>query len=167
MRRVLGQCFQAKQLTPRNPPYDIHDNVVHDCHRLFYKWTIVRDPYIRLASVWWWHIHHAKDRYPKTVDLATYLYQRMNGNATDRLRLSQTKWLDGIALDAVVKFERLHEGLHRLPFWRHYVRLPCKHRAADRKPIPQPWDTYITPDVVQLVNTIAPDDCERFGYTAR
>lgn len=121
------------------------------------SFTVVRNPYDRMVSLWWTARHMKKFRRWPIKRYLTHTFR------------PQSKW--GNAAKIVLKFEEIPECLKQLPFW-HDGKFPwandSRFKNKTRKgikwdPIP-PKDEVLTPDVKTLIAKKYSMDFELYGY---
>lgn len=150
-----------------------HETRVPDHARDWFTFTIVRDPYQRAVSLWWSTTQRAKektrDRYgfrknvPEPDSLESFMrYLVEHKPCVMSLGPNQVQHLQGVRLDRVLRLENLDEDFKRLPFYSGRPNpLPVVNETVSER---QHWATYMTGDVVQLIEEWAFEDFLRFEY---
>tara|TARA_R110000824_G_scaffold11527_1_gene50270 strand:- start:3597 stop:4118 length:522 start_codon:yes stop_codon:yes gene_type:complete len=123
------------------------------------KWSsfsVVRNPYTRMASIYWVAFNNHKFR-GKTFKYYLNHSYRPQGRYRN--------------VDAVVRFENMDEELKSLPFWPK-GELP-HHNDSGLKEItirgerwkkPPPWEEMLTPEIKHIIYSQYQNDFELFGY---
>jgi len=142
---------------------DPHANRVPEKHQNKLIFTVVRNPYDRMLSVW----HHLRrhdtsygiDKMGFHVFISLLRYKRLM-NAWGPEGGSQSEFLRLVNPNVILRYERLYEGLQSLPF---IVGEITRRRvnASDRPP----WQEEIqTPGYIEAVHGHSHEDFEAFGY---
>ncbi len=161
---MLCSQYKAKQVHTHHGWYS---RDYHDC----FRFTIVRNPYDRLVSIW----NHMIDWNEKTprapivkLGLSLSSFERFveswcrQYRGHKRLRKKwgkQTAFLRGAVLHRIIKYEKLEEGINSLPFVGRPILL-------DRKRTPQiKIDRHIiTPELAEMFYLASRQDFHDFDY---
>ncbi|MBN2164496.1 MAG: hypothetical protein JXR25_04965 [Pontiellaceae bacterium] len=133
-------------------------------------WTIVRNPYDRAVSIWASIWQRSGDRYGikaalKKEDASFEEFAKLclTGNLdwappelNPWLLTNQADWIDGMIIDRVVHFENLREEISEI-----VGAIDLKTSNASKH---APWQDYMTPETIRIINEWAAADFEQFGY---
>lgn len=183
---LLGQPYEGRLWDER---YAHHNTLwVPDLAEYFY-FISVRNPYERMFSFWKFALHHAATKgtqpyghkvwrryFPRPVKHPVSFEQFvLNGPQSRKQwvrkkwnRLIRTVWSCGWhvkqlqkPIDAVVRLETLASDLQQIPFL-HDIVVPHTNIGPKKQ---RPWQAFYTPELVQAVQALWPDDFEQFGYS--
>lgn len=153
LHRWLSQpAFCPKRWTADRQ--DQHSIVIPKEARGYFVFASIRNPFDRAVSLW---AHsqtqpslQADDCYPMSFDEFVLEYQP---RASWFYRVSQSELLAPVRLDAVVRFDRLEEDLHRLPPIAAAVE-----GGTPLEPLPRlnetshpPWQELCTPRLAEVI----------------
>ena len=146
-------------------------------------WTVVRNPYARAVSIWWYLLHTDTPM----GQGRRLLWQNMIGGDSleEFLRwlttqplpmrranlalIPQHGWLRDVGLTAVLHLERLREELLVLPFVSETDLADLPHIDSDNRHLSQAaygdWREHMTDELAELVREWAGGDFARFGYS--
>lgn len=158
IHRVLREQYGGQQ---RRPPRDFHPNDVPREYGHWFLWTVVRNPYTRAASMYWYLLKHPRRRLK--VDTFEEFCQLIRTRAADcRHGPLWPMWqqVGHLPLSAAVRFESLMADLHKLPFWRGPEQLSVAGASHPDRPLAE----ILTPRCVDLIRQWAGPDFEQFGY---
>ncbi len=132
-----------------------------------FTFTVVRNPYDRMLSLWRF-MKKFSDATRRKVSMWSGMtpaefasWCREYRDAAPQWK-SQSEFLSRARVDRALKFEDLEVGLRSLPFVDEF-EMPLVHGATKRPPI----EDDLTPEFVAAVNGHSGPDFERFGYEMR
>jgi hypothetical protein len=139
-----------------------HARKVPKGHEHKFTFTVVRNPYDRMLSIW----HHLRvnDQQFGIAGMTFPQWMEFMDKHWGWGGWNQTRFLEGLRVDAELRYERLADDVEdKLPFNRRLARPWPKQRvnAALRKP----WRKEITPEYINIINWHSEPDFEEFGYT--
>lgn len=164
----------------------LHNNRIPPCYHGFSRWTVVRNPFSRAASLWWstCRLHPedqygaragcgAEDDFPRFVRWLAALEPR--GRRQQPLFLSQSDWLDPVQPIQTLHLEHLEEELQEMPWWREGIDLPELNTTTEKierqsntegsRILRPTWQELCQEEEVQeLIVEWAGRDFELFGY---
>ena len=160
-----GGAICTTHLAPRELPE-------HEfCERAF-TFSVVRNPWDRMLSYWWFiktisHVHDPQWVFDDFEEFCGKLAERRGDeswgrglNARQRLE-NQVEWLQDASLDALLRFEKLHEGWSELrDRIGDYPDLPHENRFHDAFN----YKTMYSPTARDLVAEACRDDIEFLRY---
>lgn len=133
-----------------------HSWIIPDRYKKWFSFSVVRNPYERMASIYWLAFNNAKFS-GKTFE--HYLHK------THR---KQSLYKN---VDKVIRFENMNDELKDLPFWPkgelpHFndSRLKDITKRGERWKKPPPWEEILTPGIKALIYSQYRNDFELFGY---
>lgn len=184
---LLSPRFEGRLWDKR---YDHHNTLwVPELADYFYFMT-VRNPYARMFSFWKFVLMHASDKSSKgdprrkcwrryfprpVVDPVSFERFVLQGPQTRKRiyrekwhRMMRTVWSCGWHLaqlqkpvDALLHLETLTEDVKQIPGLSEVI---IDHK--NQGPVKQkPWQDFYTPELVQAVQDLWPNDFEQFGYS--
>lgn len=121
-----------------------------------FTFAFCRDPFDRTVSLWaHWQRDHAEPQ------LSFLQFCRRLDRMGWRTRTPQARWLDGVDLDFLGRYETLRAD---------FVRL-CDVLGVERRALPhlnmtphRPWQTYYNDESADIVRRHFGRDFKRFGY---
>jgi len=164
-----------------------HNNKIPDLYQSYFRWTICRNPYSRMVSVWWsaCRLAHkdqygfrkrcgAKDDFNQFVRWLVELPLRKRQR--DPLMMNQSEWLWDIEPVVSIRMENLEDGLKHLPFWKNGIEIPQLNTTDEKIPdreeeegqtiIKPPWqEFYQDKNIQEAVMKFSEPDFARFGYS--
>jgi hypothetical protein len=147
-------------------PGDRHRNAVPPECRGYYTFACVRNPY---AREWSHYCYLQRNRPPsqlkaivKRLGFARYVCEHAGGGFLEWFDPPQSRFLEGLRLDAVLRFEELPGCFGQLPFVPegHLLR---RENGASRGD----WRSRYGQEVAELVYRWAEADFTRYGYDRR
>lgn len=139
-----------------------------DVWNSYHKFCVVRNPYERVVSLYYWRVRNRQPTNPPTfADFVSGLYHGLNaGNIPPR---HWDNWPiytvdDTIVVDRVVRYEKLHEDLRLL---YHDLQLPSEIellRAKQAIPKSTSFRELYSPTEIRIVTELFHKEIEKFGY---
>jgi hypothetical protein len=126
----------------------------------YFKFTIIRNPYDRLVSAWFWRCAVVKDHSLSLYDFA--LSRPVNWAYRGRLKLENLSFENSLAmLDYVARYETLGEDMKLIcsKTGLDYSAFPHTNRTGHSKY----WD-YYDDKTIELVTSLFQFDIGFFGY---
>lgn len=137
----------------------------------YFSFTIVRNPWDRLVSKWYWRHKRQKLRLERDGTIPADWFRREMEECRSRWRLEHTidefqfGDHDAIPVDRVLRFESLAEDWGRLVAergWTLAKPLPHINRSQTRA---RDYRRYYTRETADIVRAWAPKTIAAFGYT--
>jgi len=130
-----------------------------------FTFSVVRNPYDRMLSLW--YLIQMFDRSALLLDniLKDWTpaeFVMWCATQTRENWQSQTTLLLRARVDQVLRFENLEADLRSLPFVNDF-KMPLVYNAMDRPPV----ESDLTPEFIAAVNVHSEMDFIRFGYEIR
>lgn len=163
-----------------------HNNQIPSLYQAYFRWTICRNPYSRMVSVWWSACRLAQlDQYGfregcgAKDDFGQFIRWMVKVPELQRRRqpliMNQSDWLEPCQPIHAIKVEEIGAGLAELPFWREGIEIPqlntTDEKIADRQReegqeiARPPWqEFYRDKGLQEAVLEWAWPDFEQFGY---
>ena len=153
-----------------------HDWQVPDEAKHYFIFTLVRNPYDREMSAWYFVPWSApEDRKPLPIDQYAELMQqtvpykdgevKIEGHETPEVRMNQKHYVDRAGVSKVLYFEHLPDCLKELPFVDKDNLPPFPHMPErGSRPEGSFFDHFKRKEDEEAVWAYASDDFEAFGY---
>ena len=140
-------------------------------YKNFFKFTIVRNPYTRMFS-WWWFNKNANLKYKSTFEEFMFdLINRKNklvyppADPEDMIYDSQINWIKRAKIDKYIKLENIMNDssiLAQLPFVNKTLKFPWLNKNQVR-PNGSAFD-FLNKKQLDLIVEYAEEDFKEFGY---
>jgi hypothetical protein len=141
---------------------DQHESQVPPEARGFFTFASIRNPYSRAVSLWCHGLASGEMDRPPIPRFEFPEFVERLPDAAKFYGASQTEWLSGIQLDAVLRIERIEEILDLPPF------SPLKNAL---EPIPrlnftehEQWQRYYDRRLAEMIFRHFREDFDAFGY---
>jgi len=161
-----------------------HDNKISRVYKKFFRWTIVRDPFSRVISLWWSgcrlaHLdqYNFRKRSGGQYDFTKFVVWLADNkeNKHNILMMNQSEWLAPTEPIHIIHLEKLKQELEQLPFWKEGIEIPQLNTTTEKiqtqsrdegKDIARPpfHILYKNSEAVEAVIKWAEPDFDRFGY---
>ena len=180
--RILDENFSAGLIEN-----GFHNNRVPDLYQNYFQWTVCRNPYSRMVSIWWSACRLAhRDQYGfrkgcgTKDDFGQFVYWltklSLNKRQRDPLMLNQSEWLYNVDSIISIHMESLEHDLKHLPFWQNGIKIPKlnttnkkildREKEEGRAIIKSSWQKFYQDRKIQkAVKEWAKPDFNRFGYS--
>lgn len=153
-----------QHLTPRK----LQAYLPPEVWKIFFKFTIVRNPFDRMVSEYHWNPNnHDKQSFVEFLRRVREVVRRGQYDEdlyADHL-IPQVDYFQGIEYDLVLRFEHLHSDfqllLQRLQLDPAHYKLPHVNRSERDK---RGYRQYYNEETRALVAEIYADDIAKFGY---
>ena len=168
MRRALKGFYGGRALRS-----GMHQRAIPKTCIDYLIFCTVRNPYDRAVSKWWATTQRGHDKLGLRKQLSdpdsfecfalNLVGGRLGNGAPPQFWINQLDFVRGITRwpDLILRFERMNEQVHHLPFWTD-EKLPHVNRTdRDR----EPWPYYYTEAAKQAIQEFAADDFTWFGYS--
>lgn len=153
-----------------------HQWKVPELKQDYYIYSVVRNPYERCFSMWWFACktdNRSGSVFKKGTPFDTYMnwvIQRKSFDPNPRrnvpeLFMSQSMWFDKSGARQFLKLEDIPASLDALPFYKSATEFPHKNRLDEKSDLTF-WD-YFGQREAALVHQYCEEDFERFGYVKR
>jgi len=164
-KHVINKSIHHKE---KNNPHIsasmVRDIVGDEIYDNAFKFTIVRNPFDRLVSFYYFGIKNMlRNKFKKFGGFVAYACNKQDrkniGTGWSYARYSQSHFVDD-EVDMIIKFEELEDS------WDELSTLLGinKHLAKKNKTKHRHYSTYYTPEMVEMVIEAFAEDFERFGY---
>lgn len=175
IRMLLIKRFGGKEFG------ETHYNDLSDQFRHYYRFTVVRNPYPRLVSLY----EHLRSRGHRAhhlastlefsefvewmVDLSKPPFLRDEGRAAEQhldahvggREVNQWTFLGNCPpMSKIIRLENLKSDFHSLPFVAGRVPIPRINVSTKRGP----WEEYYSKEIARLAYRYAQPDFVQFGY---
>jgi len=158
--------FAGKTVPPENPNHKKHCRKIPTHAGNYTKVISVRNPYRRLQSLYYYHLHRLACKATK-VSVDDFLHKIIKEkdeyqNSEFTMYLSMSEYLKPFEIttsDYVIKLENAKSDIARLPFVNGPVELPWRN-ASD---VDASFE--LLPETIQKINHWAKDDFSQFGYS--
>lgn len=126
----------------------------------YFKFTIVRNPYERLVSAWYWRNNVVGDFHGTLADFA--MAQNEDWTMTARLKLNHVSLDESLkSLDFIARYENYLDDLKFICKRTGYdlSELPLTNKTSHKR-----YTKYYDDETLDLVNTRFKKDIDSFGY---
>lgn len=163
IRKVLQEYFPdtryyANSTHSQQSPIDIED---------YYKFTVVRNPYRRLISLWWHMASHGAHEFKYLRDCTFELFCRWLVKSDEQYIhstfMNQIDYIRGIPgrLDMVLHYERIPRALRAIPKLQGKdINFPATHQSAYSVDI----KTLFTDYLLEITQDYIRPDLKHFFY---
>lgn len=180
--KSMHQFLEQNPYGGRRAGSAYHGNVFTKPGPTWCVWSVVRNPYARLASWWWFTCRANRSNQPNherefwgDKDLTFFvrwLADHVDGNDVPHqrdMRQPQHVFLSRCEVDRVIRLENIAEEFDALPFAHgDGHRIPRVRQASERKSWMdggKTWLDYYDQETLDLANEYgAADEAEAFGY---
>jgi len=148
-----------------------HQTFIPEKYKNYYRFCIIRNPYQRLLSLWWWCCMCDKHPYGKGNNLKMTFYaflDRVNVNKNKRdygfenvcYWENQYNFISIFKPHLILKLESIEIDLQKLPFGSKH-KLSKGHVTQDKRKF---WKKYYAKSTLRLANKHSEKDFETYGY---
>lgn len=186
--RVLEREFPS----PNGIKMKDHIMRIGSNHKDYYSFTVVRNPYARVCSLWWSTCKRGNDNYDFVAGIKQSGFDntlegflgfmqkvrfgrvanahRMKGHRLNFIT-TQADFINNNNFDKILYNERLDDDLGTLPFLAEDVQVPhvnvTTQKAHNNPVIRPPMSRLLTPRCVELINSLYAEDFDLLEYPKR
>ena len=120
-----------------------HNNRIVNSYQEYFRWTVVRNPFTRAASIWWSACRLAhKDQYGfRKKSKGQYNFTKFvkwmasvsnDDKHKEPMLKNQTTWLAPAQPIHIIHLEKLEEELKQLPFWKNGIKIDQLNTTTEK-----------------------------------